>query len=65
MGEKKKGKLKKFPNVLQEKLYLYDRMLAKKATARDLVRLSYLRDMITKKDYERFLEIDKACEGKE
>ncbi|MCE5318407.1 MAG: hypothetical protein LLG04_13740 [Parachlamydia sp.] len=48
-----------WPDITLEHLYLYDRMEKDKTTARELVRLSYLRDMITAEDYARFLEMEK------
>jgi hypothetical protein len=49
----------------QEKIDLYEKMMQGKATSRELVRLSFLRGMITSEDYDDFLQIEKDCEGKE
>jgi hypothetical protein len=46
-------------DTTQEKIHLYDRMITGKATARELVRLSLLRGMITVEQYADFLEIEK------
>jgi hypothetical protein len=44
-----------------ESLYLYKRMEEGKATTEELVRLSYLRDMIPDEAYAEFLEMVKEC----
>lgn len=44
---------------LKEKLGLYRKMMSGKASSHDLVRLSLLMNMISKEQYEDFLEIEK------
>lgn len=46
-------------DITLENLHLYERVDMDKATARELVRLTYLRDMITTEDYAGFLEMEK------
>lgn len=63
MVEKRKAdKGLKASDPCNEKFNLYMRMIEGKASAHDLVRLSFLREMITAEQYADFLEIEKDCE---
>lgn len=52
-------KKQEHPDSLKEKLSLYRKMMSGKASSHDLVRLSLLKNMISKEQYEDFLEIEK------
>ncbi len=43
----------------EEKVSLYEKMMTGQASAHELIRLSFLRGMITDEQYADFLEIDK------
>ena len=59
-NDTKKRRTNRSPsNRMQEKIDLYQRMISGEATARELVRLSLLRGMITAGDYVDFLKIEK------
>jgi hypothetical protein len=52
----------KIPKQIAEKFHLYEKMKSGKASAHDLVRLSFLMGMINAEQYADFLQIEKDCE---
>jgi hypothetical protein len=57
MSGDKKVKLKTFSDVEEEKCYLFKRMMADKASAQEIMRLSFLRGVTSKEEYADFLDI--------
>lgn len=61
-GENIQELKKDFPNlsdITLEKIHLFDKLKNDEATALELVKLSFLCDMITAKEYDEYLEIEK------
>lgn len=59
MSGNKKGKLKTFSDAAKEKLHLYKRMTSNKATASEIMRLSFLTGATSKEEYDDYLDIEK------
>lgn len=49
----------------KEKIDLYRKMIAEEATSHDLMRLSFLRGMISEEEYADYLKIEDFCRASE
>jgi len=64
-GKEMKGKAKVgdgFSSSVEEQTHLYEKMMQGNATGHELVKLSFLREMISEEQYTNYLQIEKDCE---
>lgn len=67
-GKEKKTKkvdANNFESDFDEKSFLYEKMLAKNASEGEIMRLSFLLGITSKKEYKIYLETEKWCKSLE